>query len=77
MTEFREMWRLFVELTKVRPPAQFYEAKRHPSKGSALKRALAIYRNPRWTLKVLWIEGPNGEHVGAEEIRAWCERAAG
>jgi hypothetical protein len=42
----------------------------------ALSRALAIYRNPGWDLKVLRIEGPYGERMEAGEIDARCERAA-
>jgi hypothetical protein len=60
------VWKLFVELTKVRPLARYYETKRHPNKASALRRALAIYMNPRWRLTVLWIEGPNGERMRAD-----------
>jgi len=33
-----------------------------------LKRALAIYRNPGWRLRVLFVEGTNGESVEAAEI---------
>ena len=47
-------WKLYVE-HKLKPPVRFYETKRHPSKASALKRALAIYRNPGWRLNVLFI----------------------
>ncbi len=68
-------WKLYVE-HRVRPPVQFYETKPHPNKQSALNRALAIYRNPGWNLKVLRIEGPYGERIEAGEIGAWCERAA-
>jgi hypothetical protein len=60
----------------VKPPVQFYETKPHPNKASALMRALAIYRNPAWGLKVLFIEGSNGERMEAAEIKTWCERAA-
>jgi hypothetical protein len=34
----------------------FYETKPHPDRESALNRAHAIYRNPGWGLKVLFIE---------------------
>jgi hypothetical protein len=34
----------------------FYETKPHPGRESALNQALAIYRNPGWGLKVLFIE---------------------
>ena len=68
-------WKLYVE-HKVRPPVQFYEKKPHPNKESALNRAFAIYRNPAWGLKVLYIEGANGMRMYAPEIAAWCERAA-
>jgi hypothetical protein len=67
-------WKLYVE-HKLKPPVQFYEKKPHPSKASALKRALAIYRNPGWRLHVLFIEGSNGERIAAAEINEWCERA--
>ena len=52
-------WKLYVE-HKVKPPVQFYETKPHANKESALNRALAIYRNPGWGLKVLYIEQANG-----------------
>jgi hypothetical protein len=68
-------WKLYVE-HKVKPPVQFYETKPHPNKESALNRAFAIYRNPAWGLKVLYIEGANGMRMYATEIAAWCERAA-
>jgi hypothetical protein len=68
-------WKLYVE-HKLKPPVQFYEKKPHPNKASALKRALAIYRNPGWRLNVLFIEGSNGERIAAAEINAWCERAS-
>ena len=69
-------WRnLYVE-HKVKPPVQFYETKPHPNKESALNRAFAIYRNPAWGLKVLYIEGANGMRMYAPEFAAWCERAA-
>jgi hypothetical protein len=42
---------------------------------SALKRPLAIYRNPGWRLNVLFIEASNGERIEAAEIDEWCERA--
>jgi hypothetical protein len=67
-------WKLYVE-HKLKPPVRFYETKRHPNKASALKRALAIYRNPLWRLNVLFIEGSNGERMEAAEISDWCERA--
>jgi hypothetical protein len=69
------VWKLYIEHA-VKPPVQFYETKPHPNKASALKRALAIYRNPAWGLKVLFIEGSNGERMEAAEIKTWCERAA-
>lgn len=67
-------WKLYVE-HKLKPPVRFYEKKPHPNKASALKRALAIYRNPSWRLNVLFIEGSNGERMEAAEINDWCERA--
>jgi hypothetical protein len=67
-------WKLHVE-HQLKPRVQFYETKRHPNKASALKRALAIYRNPGWRLNVLFIEGSNGERIEAAEINDWCERA--
>jgi predicted DNA-binding ribbon-helix-helix protein len=39
-------------------------------------RAFAIYRNPTWGLRVLFIEGANGMRTDATEIAAWCARAA-
>jgi hypothetical protein len=66
---------LYVE-HKVKPPVQFYETKPHPTKASALKRALAIYRNAGWGPRVLFIERTNSERIEATEINAWCERAA-
>jgi hypothetical protein len=69
------VWKLYVEHA-VKPPVQFYETKPHPNKASALKRALAIYRNPAWGLKVLFIAGSNGERMEVAEIKTWCERAA-
>jgi hypothetical protein len=68
-------WKLYVE-HKVKPPVQFYETKPHPYKESALNRAFAIYRNPAWGLRVLFIEGANGMRTDATEIAAWCARAA-
>ena len=68
-------WKLYLE-HRAEPPVRFYETKLHPNKASALKRALAIYRNPAWGLKVLFIEGSNGERMEAAEIKTWCERAA-
>jgi hypothetical protein len=68
-------WKLYVE-HKVKPPVQFYETKPHPNKESALNRAFAIYRNPAWGLRVLFIEGANGMRTDATEIAAWCARAA-
>ena len=56
------VWKLYMEHA-VKPPVQFFETKPHPNKASALKRALAIYRNPAWGLKVLFIEGSNGERM--------------
>jgi hypothetical protein len=53
-----------------------YETKPHSNKASALKRAFAIYRNAGWGLRVLFIEGTNGERIEAAEINAWCERAS-
>jgi hypothetical protein len=50
--------------------------KSHSDKESALNRALAIYRNPAWGLKVLYIEQANGMRMYATVIAAWCERAA-
>jgi hypothetical protein len=67
-------WKLYVE-HKQKPPVRFYETKPHPTKTSALKRALAIYRNAGWGLHVLFIERTNGERLEAAEINAWCERA--
>jgi len=69
------IWKLYVE-HEVKPPVRFYEKKPHPNKESALKRALAIYRNPGWGLHVLYIEGANGERMEAAEVKAWCERNA-
>jgi hypothetical protein len=60
----------------VSPPVRFYETKPHLARESALNRALAIYRNPGWGLKVLFIEQANGMRMEATEISAWCERAA-
>jgi hypothetical protein len=68
-------WKLYVE-HKVRPPVRFYETKPHPHKENALNRAFAIYRNPGWGLRVLFIEGANGMRTDAAEIAAWCARAA-
>jgi hypothetical protein len=68
-------WKLYVE-HEVKPPVRFYEKKPHPNKASALKRALAIHRNPGWGLKVLFMEEANGERMEAAEIDAWCERNA-
>ena len=68
-------WKLYVE-HKVKPPVRFYEKKPHPNKESALKRALAIHRNPGWGLDVLFLEGANGERMEAPEIKSWCERNA-
>lgn len=67
-------WKLYVE-HKLKPVVQFYEKRPHPNMASALKRALSIYRNPAWRLKVLFIEGSNGERMEAAEINDWCERA--
>ena len=53
-----------------------YETKPHHNKESALNRALAIYRHPSWSVKLLFIEGANGMRMDAIEIAAWCERAA-
>jgi hypothetical protein len=70
-------WKLYVE-HKLKPPVRFYETKRHPNKASALSRALAIYRNPRWRLNVLFIEGSNGERLeAAEDQRLVRARASG
>ena len=69
-------WKLYVE-HKVKPLVQFYEKKPHPSKASALKRALAIYRNPGWRLNVLFIEGSNGERRGCRNQRVVRARAKG
>lgn len=68
-------WKLYVE-HRVKPPVQFYETKPHPNKESALNRAFAIYRNPGWGLKVLYIEQANGMRMHAPEIGVWCERTA-
>ena len=68
-------WKLYVE-HKVSPPVQFFETKPHLNKESALNRALGIYRNPGWGLRVLYIEGADGLRMYAAEIAAWCERAA-
>jgi hypothetical protein len=68
------VWKLYVE-HGLKPRVQFYETRRHPNKASALTRALAIYRNPGWRLRVLFVEGTNGEHIEAAEINDWCERA--
>ena len=68
-------WKLYVE-HMVCPQVRFYETKPHPDRESALNRALAIYRNPSWGLKVLFIEQANGMRMEATEISAWCERAA-
>ena len=67
-------WKLNVE-HKLKPPVRFYETKPHPTKASALKRALAIYRNAGWGLRVLFIEGTNGERIEAAEINDWCKRS--
>ena len=69
------VWKLYVEHA-VKPPVQFFETKPHPNKASALKRCLAIYRNPGWGLQVLFIQATNGERMEASEIKTWCERAA-
>jgi len=68
-------WKLYVE-HMVSPPVQFYETKLHSDMESALNRAFAIYRNPGWHLKVLFIEAVNGMRIETAEITAWCERAA-
>lgn len=67
-------WKLNVE-HKLKPPVPFYETKRHSTKASALKRALAIYRNAGWGLRVLFIEGTNGERIEAAEINDWCKHS--
>ena len=66
--------KLFVEHER-KPVVQFFETKRHPSYQDALKRALAIYRHPGWHLRVLYIEGSNGERIEGADIDEWCERA--
>jgi len=71
------VWKLFVEQHRFSPAMQFYETKPHANKIGALKRALAIYRNPAWGIAVLRIDGPNDEHMEAEAISAWCKRAEG
>ena len=67
-------WKLYLE-HKAEPPVRFYETKLHPNKPSALRRALAIHRNPGSGLRVLSIEGTNGERMEAAEVNAWCDRA--
>jgi hypothetical protein len=67
-------WKLCLE-HKAEPPVRFFETKLHPDKPSALRRALAIHRNPGSGLRVLFIEGTNGERMEAAEVSAWCVRA--
>jgi UDP-N-acetylmuramyl tripeptide synthase len=62
--------------TRSQPVSEVLREKRHHSEDSALKRALWIYRNPSWGIKVLSIEGTNGKRMAAGEIEAWCEHAA-
>ena len=58
----------------VSPPVQFYETKLHSDMESALNRAFAIYRNPGWHLKVLFIEAVNGMPIETAEITAFGHR---
>jgi hypothetical protein len=62
-------WKLYVE-HMASPPVQFYETTLYSDMESALNRAFAIYRNPGWRLKVLFIEAVNGMRIETAEITA-------
>jgi hypothetical protein len=66
-------WKLFTRDETVSPPVE--GSGQHDSKDAALDRACDIIRHQRH-VKVLYIEGPNGERIEYAEIEAWCKERA-
>jgi hypothetical protein len=67
-------WKLWTRYENISPPDEGSE--QFDSEGAARERACYIFRRQSH-VKILRIEGPNGERIEAAEILAWCkERAA-
>jgi hypothetical protein len=71
----RAMWKLRTRDESVLPAIEAFEPQQCDSRDGALQQAweLLYGRTRRPQLKVLWIEGPNGELIQSEEIDAWCK----
>ena len=61
-------WKLHIRDETVRPPVEWSE--QYDSKDAALERACELIRQQP-PVKVLYIEGPNGERIDSAEIHAW------
>jgi hypothetical protein len=66
-------WKLHIRDEAVRPPVEWSE--QYDSKDTALERACELIRQQPH-VKVLDIEGPNGEPIDAAGIEAWCKTRA-
>jgi hypothetical protein len=65
-------WNLWTQDEKVTPPIE--ASMPYETKEAALSAACVALKTQR--LKVLYIEGPDGERMEEEEIRTWCRENA-
>ena len=68
-------WKICTRNESVSPPIEGLENTEYDLKEDALKAAWQLKYGPTATLhiKVVHIEGPNGERIEPEEITAWFE----
>jgi len=62
------MWKLLIRHENVGPPLAL--SSEHDTKEAALRDACLARKDVH--LKILYIEGPNGEQIELPEIEAWC-----
>ncbi len=63
-------WKLWTRNENNRPPDKGFD--QFDSKEAALERACDIIKH-QWHVKVLYIEGPNGERIEYAAIETWCK----
>jgi hypothetical protein len=72
-------WKIWTRDENVSPPTEAFENTEYDLKEDALKAAWQLTYSPTVDLliKVLRIEGPDGERIEPEEIAAWFKARSG
>ena len=66
-------WKLHTRGENFSPPVE--GSGQYDSKDAALERACGLIRQ-QLHVKVLYIEGPNGERIDSADIAEWCKARA-